>query len=72
MLIKATDPREAALGILRRDLTGDARGALAYLLNNALCPLVCDLSFDDAALNLGYVRDAVMRLRAMVLEIVSG
>jgi len=68
----APDPREAALEVLRRELTPDARSALAHLLNNALCPVTAEVGFSDADVRIEDLRAAVRSLTATVREVLRG
>jgi hypothetical protein len=65
------DPREEALRVLHRELTPVARGALAHLLNNALCPLVTEVAFLDAEVSVSDLRAGVAHLTAVVRDVLS-
>lgn len=54
----------AALEVLRRELTPGARGALAHLLNNALCPVVAEVHLLPEPLP--HLRNAVHALENVV------
>lgn len=63
------DPNLEALEILRRDLTPEARSALAHLLNNAICPLVVEVAFPDEEVSISLLRENVSTLRLLVQEV---
>jgi hypothetical protein len=60
--------QEQALALLQ-DLSGEQRGALGHLLNNALTPIVTEVSFPPQELDIDSLRQAVTKLTKLVKTI---
>lgn len=67
MRYKPGEPDREALDVLARELTDEARGALAHLLNNAICPLLMEAVYFDA--DRETVREHALRLNDVVRAI---
>lgn len=65
----ACNPNADALAILRRELTLDARDALAHLLNNALCAVAMEASF--ATIDRDCLASAILHLKETVEAILE-
>jgi len=66
--IETNEMNLEALRELEGELTPAARGCLAHLLNNALCPLLMEVSSEDG-LDRELILDLVRRLTATVKSI---
>jgi len=64
------DPNSEALEVLNRELTANARSALAHLLNNALCIVTCEATMPT--IDRQCLEDAVNNLRLLVRTILRG